>query len=637
MPCRIQFMANNTSTIKTAKWPTLILFFITSTVILSEKQIISMTNNSETIQIVALQAADEDNETDEELEIDIDENVLSIIDSVYLQFQSKQFSQIEIKDVLANKGLTNTQIKIAIAQLGKKFHHAKQYQQTEKVLLILNSKERLQLGMQFKLAYSQSKQSKNNEAINSYRLLTTSQPNNQSARINLSLLFNKTEQYNKAIESFSNAVEITSGKRKAKAYAGLGAAYFQLFQFEDAVGAFQKSIEYRPKYATTWKYLARTLNFTQDSTTKAKETYENALALTEKDYRLHNEYGLFLLSKLDFIGSTEQFKKAQKLSKNAVDVRFNLALSYLERGRYRDARKQLSWIMRKKKNTPQHNIAIALYNLSKKNFDLASEQLNILKLASPNDITIEYYLTRILSLTNNTSAAISKYQQIKTDNQWKHMSELRQSRDLIIQKKYPQSLLLVNKLLQETLNKETLLYQKSNLLMMTGDNINALAAIKQAYEISPTSNKMSIRYASLLHKTGKSESAINILIELLTRKPQTMRGRVLLAEIYLETSQMESSIEQYQIAIITESDNLNVKFKLASILVTQKLYNQANVLLTDLLTQKSNHLAARILLAQSKFFNSEIQQSLKEINLALKLEPENLVATNLKIKIMEHL
>jgi len=173
--------------------------------------------------------------------------------------------------------------------------------------------------------------------------------------------------------------------------------------------------------------------------------------------------------------------------------------------------------------------------------------------------------------------------------------------------------------------------------MMTGDNINALAAIKQAYEISPTSNKMSIRYASLLHKTGKSESAINILIELLTRKPQTMRGRVLLAEIYLETSQMESSIEQYQIAIITESDNLNVKFKLASILVTQKLYNQANVLLTELLTQKSNHLAARILLAQSKFFNSEIQQSLKEINLALKLEPENLVATNLKIKIMEHL
>jgi Tfp pilus assembly protein PilF len=368
-----------------------------------------------------------------------------------------------------------------------------------------------------------------------------------------------------------------------------------------------------------------------------KDTYQKALSLSEKDYRLHNEYGLFLLSKLDFRASTEQFRIAQKLAKSSTEIRFNLALSYLERNRFKDARKHLSWIIRKKKHFSQHKLTKALYSFSKKEFESSTKQLKTIKLTSPNKLIVEYYLARILSLTKQESSAIVKYKLILNDRQWQYLADLRRSRDLTTQNNYPESLLITNKLLAETLNIETLLYQKSNLLMLSGENQKALAAITLAFQASSTSPKMTLRYASLLHLNGKTEKAIPTLQELLVKNPQFMRGRELLAEIYLDTKQIDLAIEQYQIAISNESTNTKIKFKLATILVENKHYSQANNLLNDLLLQQSKNIQARILLAKSKLLNLEIPQSLIEINLALKLEPENLAANKLKTTILESL
>ena len=637
--------SNSSAKVKTALFPTAVFAILCLIVIYSEYLINAQSRQAQAIAVFALASDEESTETEIQVDEVIDEALLQLVPfAKSIVITDSEYSPL-LNSFFEQNQLTQSQQFVLMAQVAKELYSEKNFQRSEALLNLIPIEQRVPLGVQFTLAQAQSQQKKLEQAIETYHQLVFRQPANQAATINYGLLLNKTRQYEKSIAVFIKSISISSGKIKAKAYAGLGTAKFELNQYDEAEQAFSKSIEYRPQHAVSWRKLARIQSFTSAAPSVVNQTYLKALSLSDLDFRAQLEYGQFLLSRLDFKTATTHLLKARKLAKSNSKVRLNLAMSYLERNKYKDARKHLRWILKRKKQTANFDIATILYNYSKKDYPKAIELFSTIELKDEYKSIAEYYSARTLSALSSLNESkkvkqpeyILAFQSQMIDNQWKYLSELRLSRIYQKNKQYKLSLNLIDHLVEETLNRESLLYQKSELLTLIGEHANALTAIENAYSASPNSPRVSIRYANILFNNNKSNEATELLNLLLEKKPQNIKARAALAKIQIALGQTELAIEQYLIATKSAPGNVRLKFELANIFVSNKDYLNAKETLSELLLQNSKHIEARILLARANYLNLEYQQSLIEIDFALKLNPKNEIALTLKNSIMEKL
>ncbi len=628
---------NNKTAIKTATIPVLAALVFSLLIIYSEYKLNQHSNKVNSIAIFSIQSDEESTELDDIASLETDKKIIDLAVKAKAYILQNGFQDTFTTQFFEPLSLTLKQQIAVLAQVAKNLYTNKYYAITAQIIDTLKPQQRLNHNLLFIQAQSKSELGDRPQALRIYKNLIQLQPNNQSALINYSLLLNKTQQFETAVINFKKAIAITNSNKKAKAYAGLGAAFFELKKYSQSVAALKKSIEYRPQHAPTWKKLARSLNLVNEKPEIISDTFDKAISLARQDYRLQFEYGMFLLSRLDFKRATTHLLIAKKLAKNNIEIRLGLALSYLERNKLKDARKHLLWIVKRKKNSKTKQLAEALVSYSKKNYTVSNQKLQSISKNQNNLKTIGYYQARIFSLTKQYDLAIQQFRDLEPDQQWKHLAEYRLSRIQALQQHYQVSLQLTEKLLTTSLNRESLYYQQSNLLRQLGRKTDALLAIQKAHKIAPKSSRVTLRLAQILHINKQSVEAARLLEQLLSRKPNYTRGLETLAKISLDLGNVETAISHYQTAIINQPEDTGLKYQLATILVTQKQYSQAEILLSELLLQNTTSHRARLLLAKTKFLNKDYPQALIEINLALKLTPNDNQAIRLKKTILEKL
>ena len=88
---------------------------------------------------------------------------------------------------------------------------------------------------------------------------------------------------------------LNQGKDSAPLRFGLGNAYFEKKEFEQALKHFQAAIHLDPNYSAAWKYLGKTL-VELNQVEKAKDVFEKGIQIAEKnsDKQASKEMQVFL-------------------------------------------------------------------------------------------------------------------------------------------------------------------------------------------------------------------------------------------------------------------------------------------------------------------------------------------------------
>jgi len=147
------------------------------------------------------------------------------------------------------------------------------------------------------LALSYINLSQNIEAINAAERLVQLKPDDPAAHTFLGDLYGSSEQFDKAIEAYSKAIEILP---EPVFYVNLGSVYKMNGQFVEADDSYRKSIELDSLSPQGWWMLGELYLYNLDDRAMAKTFFNKALQLEPmSDYyqmRLYYGYALILYS-----------------------------------------------------------------------------------------------------------------------------------------------------------------------------------------------------------------------------------------------------------------------------------------------------------------------------------------------------
>jgi serine/threonine-protein kinase len=117
------------------------------------------------------------------------------------------------------------------------------------------------------------------EAADEYRQAVRLTPNNPKAYSDLAVAYGSLGNYTEAIRALNKSVEL---QPTFAGYTNLGATYFRMRQFDDAIRAFERARTFRPKEGTVIGSLARACYWKGDKD-RAKALYAEALAQAQTD------------------------------------------------------------------------------------------------------------------------------------------------------------------------------------------------------------------------------------------------------------------------------------------------------------------------------------------------------------------
>ncbi|MEJ2132861.1 MAG: tetratricopeptide repeat protein, partial [Gammaproteobacteria bacterium] len=191
----------------------------------------------------------------------------------------------------------------------------------------------------FHLGLTHSRLGSRDAAIDAYRKSLSLLPSYQAAAINLGLLLNDAERHQEARDVLEHAVEITSGRRKAKTLLALGKAELALGASDEAVARLEGAIAFRPDYAPAWLWRGIALRSIPARESDALESIRSALKLRPRYADAWYELGVEL-SRERPVDAIENLETALDLDPDHSSARELLARLYRENGRKVSARKQ---------------------------------------------------------------------------------------------------------------------------------------------------------------------------------------------------------------------------------------------------------------------------------------------------------
>lgn len=482
--------------------------------------------------------------------------------------------------------------------------------------------------VQFTNALKLSRQGQTEQAILGYQQLLAQRPNHQMAAINLVILLKKTQGCDKLGPLMLNAIEISRGKRKAKAHSLLASCLSDNKQYKLALIHLDKSLQFRPNHAGTWLKRARVQQKANFDYAQVLTSFEKALAMDEKNNLLRLEVARYQQKHLDFNESIKTIKAKYKSLKNSLAANKILAWNYLELGKSNNAKKHANQVQKLQSKHSLYTVAFNAY--LEEDFSLALTQLTQIKNASAD---IHLLKARIyqhkkwykhsqtqLSKLNKYGSHLYRANWLKVNNAF--LASISQPSKVINNK--TQTSKPSFKGFQEFL---TLNIQTDHVALLTAQLANkqgainqAMAFIQVAMESKQPLKKTQKLHVQLLWQQGKHSQAVLKLQKINSQYPNSRSLKRLLANYLIEKKQDAQALTIYQ--QIPESD-LSEKDLLKIALLQQVKQPEAAInSLTELLARNDRHLAARFKLALLLRDKGDIHQSDKHLNLLLRLDKQ---------------
>ena len=480
----------------------------------------------------------------------------------------------------------------------------------------------------FSQALSLSRQGETEQAIKLYQEIIVQQPNHQMAAINLVILLKKTQGCEQLEASMLHAINVSRGKRKAKAHSLFASCLNEQKQYSKALHHLDKSLEFRPNHAATWLKRALIQQKAQLPFSQVLQSYGQALAMDEKNQKIRIDMAIYQQAHLDFNGSIKTLKDKYKSLKSSVHANQILAWNYLEIGKINNAKKHanLAHSLQSSDNTFNQ----ALIDFLEGNTAQALENASQLKKNAEH----HYLLAKIYQKKKwfkHSNTQLKKIITTQGDSHydlrvaWMTLNNLKPNTD---ENSHLQAL-------KEFLNKDIAPSYVAYEASKQAKDLNRFTEAKAFIELARTnttaknySKNNEKLYGEILWLNNQKPQAVSHLTALSLKHPTNRSIKRLLGKYLINQQQLSKAL-----AVLTTINepqrNKKDLFTLASLHSQLNQPIQAIEHLTELLQRDERHIEARFLLAQQLLKTDQVKMGKKHLALLLKLDQHHLAAQKL--------
>ena len=497
----------------------------------------------------------------------------------------------------------------------------------------LTFEQRMTQSVQFTFAHALSKIGETAASIEQYERYTSARPNAFGAIFNRGLLLKKTHAYKQAITVFSNAIEKSSGHKKAKALAGLADSEYQLSLYENAINHYKKSIEYRPDNPNTWSQLGNVLSVSGSPYKQLIDAYNKAIALNQQDPRLHLTKAKHQLQHYDYAGVTNTLKGTHLKSDNLTTRRL-LAWSYLEQGKRNNAKKHIRYLVQHETSTTRKANAELMLLYANKHY----KELILAAKKNPRKSNEFRYLEalayRKTGLYKNSMALLKNLYKNKT---YHLRSRIQIARIKRSRKQYSDAIADYQQLIQHNNGVAFLPFELSLIHESLAQSNAALQSIQHALSINPANKTYQLANIRYLQLSGDSNKALQEINSLLVKVPRYTRGLKLKAKLQIAKNEPGNATKTLKKVLALQPSDTTTLRQLSELLIDRNQYKSAQNYLTQLLIEQSDSVEDRYLLAYTFYKDKQLSQALNELDNVLKLNKHHQLAKKLKLLINTNL
>lgn len=134
------------------------------------------------------------------------------------------------------------------------------------------------------------------------------------------------------------------------------------------------------------------------------------------------------------------------------------------------------------------------------------------------------------------------------------------------------------------------------------------------------SEKISVLKAKFFLLLKDDKDAVDVLINLVTKYPESYTGHKMLAEIYEKQGGMRKAIDEYVKAIDCKRDDYDAYYKVAFLLYDLGQKDESQTMLTNLLKNKPDNTKAAFLLGEILCEQEKFKEAISVYTLALKYD-----------------
>ena len=280
--------------------------------------------------------------------------------------------------------------------------------------------------------------------------------------------------------------------------------------------------------------------------------------------------------------SIESLKSAIQLDQNSVVLMQKLSVEYYKKGQVSDA---IYWIQKALDKDPKRKDNLLLYGsmlMAKKEFDKAEVAYNKIVKSFPKDAEAYLYLGALYSEKNEFTKAYKFFTKVIDIGSYepKHLPHYYRARSVL-----------------DSNNKALYGSAKKDLTKVFEQKPDFLEAIQV--------------YSSIVEKTEGKQAVFKFYIEYQKKYGSVTRLAEVLSQYYIEKDQYDKAYEQLEFIEANTEDPIQVKLKMALILIDKKNYPKAMTKLEEL--SKAVPESDKV-----KFYLSAVYEELKQPEKAIQ-------------------
>ena len=501
-----------------------------------------------------------------------------------------------------------------------------------------NADQRLRTGTQFYYALALSRKSLYEESLVQYKVLIDNNKNHQSATLNSAILLQKIQRYEEAIQHFSQAVEITSGMRKAKSLAGIAHCNKLLGNFSEAITFYQKSIQYRPADKVTWRLLADVMASSGEPFETVINTYNKSISLDNNYTNAIENKAQYQLQQLDFYGALETLTPDNTNNEASFETQMLRAWSYLELGKTSKGLRTLKHL--KNYADISNNSMKGNNNAQKLNHlrDFLSKDYQQFNNKKWNTLPPEILYLQALSNSkrHKSSLAIQQLNVLEQQPALSARASIAKARIYKTKKRYDDAINTYRTLLSHHSHSSTLWYESSKLQFKQHNAQRALTQIQRALDIQPNNKWYQLIQSDYLMALKDHDKALAVLLSTHDQYPRSIKTLRRLTDALIVTNKLSLAEDALDKIREINPDDITTLMLLAKTQYRLERYTYAEETLHNLLQIQQNNLDARFLLANISLEQGDIKKSLAHLRQLLKLEQKYQPALTLRDKIIKN-
>ncbi|MDQ7051067.1 MAG: tetratricopeptide repeat protein [Enterobacterales bacterium] len=509
--------------------------------------------------------------------------------------------------------------------------HKKDHAMALSLLEKLSDKERIDNDLDFTYALLLSKVDDNKKATIQFYNFLQREPTNQAAVVNLGLLYLQQDKYQKALDLFQNGLTFASGSHKAKMYAGLGDAKFALGLQLESIDYYKKSIEYRPTHSLTWRKLARAEKATSQPINIVILSYQKAFALSPKNSSLQIEFANYLFEKMKHTKVTRLLKKNLIQSKASIKERILLVVSYIERRRLANAKKQLGYLKTHTTRKLRKQQVKGLDYYLQRNYQEVIALLKATLKKNRNNNLAYYFIGRSYQKLGKPKNSLVYFGKIDNVSIYYNSAQFRAGLASIESNNSPQAENIFEQLFSRLPQNDEIAYSVAKLAYAKKDYTVAYSAISRAILTLPEKKQYRLMEIKIRWKMGERKNVFTLLSDLLDKNPSYKPALYRLSNYLLQANRIDESAITLKKLIELDPDYSKTQLKLARIYFSKKSsMQQALPLVEAYLERKSADVKARSFYAQILCTLKLIEKCKQQLDLIDKLDPNNKEASSIK-------